>query len=116
MREMILKKQKMEREECISVLSSSEQGVLAYYDEDNCLREEPCYYVYKEGSLQLFTAERIKEKGKASFAAVKEDNVVPEDFTTLYRSVICFGEIVTVGGKPVFNIHHFSGKKAEELL
>ena len=116
MREMILKKLGMEREESVSILSSCKEGVLAYFDEDNTLAEEACSYVFKGDTLELLNEDHLLNEGKASFAVVKENKVIPEDFNVLYKSVICFGEVVLTDDKAVFKIQHLTGKKAEELL
>lgn len=116
MREMILKKQKMEVDESVTILSSSEEGVLAFFDEDKILNERACSYIYEGESLRLFLKEEVTNEGKACFTVVKEDSIVPFEFTSYYRSVICFGEVFRTDEGHFFKIHYMTGKKAEELL
>lgn len=58
----------------------------------------PISYVYYDNKIYFHSAlsghkvDAIIQNNKISFCVVEEDNVVPEEFTTYFRSVIIFGK------------------------
>lgn len=98
-REMRRKKQALPPEECISVLERGTSGVLALLGDGGYPYAVPLSYVFDEGRLYFHCAkaghklDAIQQDGRASFCVVEQDKVVPEEYTTYFRSVIVFGSI-----------------------
>lgn len=96
-REMRRKKQALPDNETIRILETASHGVLAAAGDDGYPYAVPLSFVYSGGRIYFHCAreghklDAIKSCPKVSFCVVSEDNVVPEDYTTYYRSVIAFG-------------------------
>lgn len=97
-REMRRKKQQMSQEETIRVLERGTHGVLAVAGEDGYPYAVPLSYVYKNGKLFFHCAtaghklDAIEKEDKVSFCVVDQDQVMPKEYTTYFRSVIVFGK------------------------
>lgn len=84
---------------CEAILERGTSGVLALSGDDGYPYAVPISYVYADGKLYFHCAktghklDAIRRSGKASFCVIGRDQVVPEEYTTYYRSVIAFGEI-----------------------
>ena len=104
-REMRRKNQQMNNEEGIAVLKRATSGVLAVSGDDGYPYAVPLSYVYNEGKLYFHCAaeghklEAVRRCDKVSFCVIDQDEVVPEKYTTFYRSVIVFGRIRILEGK-----------------
>ena len=98
-REMRRKKQALTPEECEEVLERGSSGVLAVLGDGGYPYAVPLSYVYADGRLFFHCAkaghklDAITREPKASFCVVDQDRVVPEEYTTYFRSVIAFGHI-----------------------
>lgn len=98
-REMRRKKQKLTDAECIEILQKGTSGVLALTGDAHYPYAVPMSYVYDNGKIYFHSAQNghkldaIKRNSKASFCVISQDLVVPEEYTTYFRSVIIFGEI-----------------------
>jgi uncharacterized protein len=96
-REMRRKGQQLSDAETIGILLSCTSGVLAVSGDDDYPYAVPLSFAYREGKLLLHCAyaghkiESITKHNKVSFCVIERDQVVPEEFTTYYRSVIVFG-------------------------
>lgn len=83
----------------ISILENATCGVLAVIGEDGYPYSVPLSYVYDNGKIYFHCARQghkidaIKANPKASFCVIAQDDVIPEKYTTLYRSAIVFGTI-----------------------
>lgn len=101
-REMRRNKQQMSREDSIAVLERGTSGVLAVAGDDGYPYAVPLSYVYAEGKIFFHCAatghkmDAIARCDKASFCVVDQDEVVPEKYTTFFRSVIAFGRVRTI--------------------
>lgn len=57
----------------------------------------PLSYVYCDGKIYFHSAksghkiDAIKNSSKVSFCVIDQDKIVPEEYTTYFRSVIVFG-------------------------
>ena len=97
--EMRRKKQQLSREETETILRRGSHGVLALLGNEGWPYALPISYVYNEGKLYFHCAARghkleaIAREPRASFCVVDADEVIPELFTTAYRSAIAFGRI-----------------------
>lgn len=98
-REMRLKKQQMTPEEAAAVLETGRFGVLAVQGDEGYPYAVPLNYVYEEGKIFFHSAlkghkiDAVLREPKASFCVVGQDQIVPAEYTTYYRSVIAFGEV-----------------------
>ena len=98
-REMRRFKQQLSSDECIAILNKETAGVLALQGDDDYPYAVPLSYVYADNKLYFHGAktghkiDAISRNPKASFCVVSEDNVVPEKYTTYFRSVIAFGKM-----------------------
>ena len=96
--EMRRAKQRLSPEESLAILEKGSSGVLALWDGEEPYAV-PLSYVYHEGKLYFHCAragrklEAARVCPKASFCVVAADNVIPEKYTTAYRSVIVSGRL-----------------------
>ncbi|MCM1286224.1 MAG: pyridoxamine 5'-phosphate oxidase family protein [Acetobacter sp.] len=92
-------KQELSLEETNKILIKGTSGVLALHGDNNYPYAVPLSYVYDNEYIYFHCAldghklDAIKNNDKCSFCVIYEDNVLPEKFTTLFKSVICFGKI-----------------------
>lgn len=98
-REMRRRKQALSRRECDAILSRGISGVLALHGDDGYPYAVPISYVYDGAKLYFHCAksghklDAIRRSPKASFCVIDQDRIVPEEYTTYFRSVIAFGTI-----------------------
>ena len=97
--EMRRKTQQLPQAEAEEILRAGSSGVLALAGNEGYPYALPISYVYHEGRLYFHCAPEghklaaIARCPKASFCVIAQDDVVPELYTTRYRSVIAFGTI-----------------------
>ena len=98
-REMRRKKQLLSSEEAAAILNRGTSGVLALLGDDGYPYAVPISYVYMDGKLYFHSAksghklDAILQEEKASFCVIDQDRIVPEEYTTYFRSAIAFGRI-----------------------
>lgn len=98
-REMRRKKQILPPEDCAAVLERGTNGVLALEGTEGYPYAVPISYVYDGQKIYFHCAktghklEAICRNPKASFCVVDQDHIVPQEYTTYFRSVILFGTI-----------------------
>ena len=101
MREMRRKKQELGREECEKIFENGSFGVLALLSADGPYAV-PLSYVYDGGKFYFHSApegrkiEAVKFCDRASFCVVA-DEVLPEKYTTKYKSAVAFGRVRILG-------------------
>lgn len=101
-REMRRKKQALSLEECEQILYHGTSGVLALAGDDDYPYAVPISYVYDGEKLYFHCAtsghklDAIRRNPKASFCVIGEDRVIPEKYTTYFKSVIVFGILAIV--------------------
>ena len=96
-------KQELPQEESLNILKNSTAGVLAVLGDEDYPYAVPLSFVYHEGKLYFHSAKEghkldaLRRSAKVSFCVVDQDEGVPEEYTTYFRSVIAFGqaEVVT---------------------
>ena len=99
MREMRRSKQALTPEQCGTVLERNTSGVLAVTGDEGYPYAVPLSYVWQDGKLYFHWAvagrklDAVRADSRASFCVIDRDNVVPEEYTTYYRSVIVFGRV-----------------------
>lgn len=97
--EMRRKKQALSPAACDAILQAGTSGVLALSGADGQPYAVPLSYVYHEGKIYFHCAKTghkldlLDQNPKASFCVIGQDQVVPEQYTTYYRSVIVFGTV-----------------------
>jgi len=98
-RDMRRTNQLLPMEEAEQILRNATSGVLALTGDDDYPYAVPMSHLYHEGALYFHSgisghkADAVRRQGKASFCVIAQDDVVPETFSTRYRSVIAFGQI-----------------------
>lgn len=101
-REMKRKRQQLSKDDSLAVLSKGTSGVLALAGDEGYPYAVPMSYVLCEDVLYFHSAlkghkiDAIQKESKASFCVIDMDCVLPERFTTCYRSVIAFGKIAVI--------------------
>ena len=101
-RDMRRKKQSLSEAECLAIFDRGTAGVLALSGDGGYPYAVPLSYV-REGDMIYFHCaqsghklDAVARNDRASFCVVDQDRVVPERYTTHYRSVIAFGRMRTV--------------------
>ena len=98
-REMRRKRQALSRREVLDILRRGTSGVLALSGDAGYPYAVPISYVYDEGKIYFHSAKNghkidaLRHSAKASFCVIDKDEVVPEEYTTYFRSAIAFGKI-----------------------
>lgn len=96
-RPMRRKGQQMTDEACRAALRRGKEGVLAVAGDDGYPYAVPVNYFYDGEKVYLHCAKEghkidaVRRSDKVSFCVIDEDEVVPEEYSTAYRSVILFG-------------------------
>ena len=93
-------RQQLSNEEAVKILKNCTNGTLSLVDADGAPYGVPVSYVYDGGSkIYIHCAvsgrkiDCINADSRCSFCVVAQDNIVPEEFTTYFRSVIVTGRI-----------------------
>ena len=144
-REMRRKRQALPLEQCEEVLRRGTSGVLALSGDEGYPYAVPISYCYDGSRLYFHCAKEghkldaIRREPRASFCVIDQDQVVPEEYTTYFRSVIVFGRVTVLeddGAKRAavekrreyidrewaplcmleMTVDHMTGKEAVELV
>ena len=142
-RPMRRKRQQLSEEECIDILNNATSGTLALLGDGGYPYSLPISFVYAAGKIFFHSAlkghkiDAIRSCDKASFSVIQKDEVKPKEYTTYFRSVICFGHIHILDNDEdkmktvrllgnrynpndeealVAEIQHMTGKEAIELM
>ena len=95
--------QQLSQEESEAVLLRGTAGVLALMGDKAFPYAVPISYVYDGEHIYFHSAteghkiDAIERNPNASFAVIDQDEVIPEKYTTAFRSVIVFGSIRIIG-------------------
>lgn len=98
-RQMRRNKQALSQEESAEILRKGTSGVLSLSGDEGYPYGVPISYVYDGEKLYFHCAraghklDAIRRNGKASFCVIAQDQVIPETYTTHYRSVMVFGTV-----------------------
>lgn len=98
-REMRRKRQLLPEEKAMEILENGTSGVLALLGDEGYPYAVPISYVYCGSKLYFHCAkaghkiDAVRGCEKASFCVIAQDQVVPERYTTYFRSAIAFGRI-----------------------
>lgn len=127
-REMRRIKQQLNNDDSIKVIKNNTYGVLAVLGDYGYPYTIPLNYVYFENKLYLHSAKKghkidaILKNQKVSFCIVDKDDVVPEEYTTYFRSVIIFGKARIITDEKEFRSsiellgNHFNPTATSERL
>lgn len=91
--------QQLSDAEVIEILQSGTNGVLALSGDGGYPYAVPLSYVYSDGCIYFHSAlsghkmDAVLRCDKASFCVVAQDEILPEKYTTAFKSVIAFGRI-----------------------
>jgi len=98
-REMRRKRQALLPEEIQAVLNRGTSGVLALSGDNDYPYAVPISYVYDGEKIYFHCAksghklDAVRRNRKASFCVIDQDRIIPEEYTSYFRSVIVFGQI-----------------------
>ena len=101
-REMRRIRQQITQEECIEILQRATSGVLGLHGDGGYPYTVPVSFIWQEGGTGLgiigfhcaktgHKIDAIRRNNKVSFTVVDRDEVMPQERTTKFRSVIVFG-------------------------
>ncbi|MBT9776892.1 5-nitroimidazole antibiotic resistance protein [Clostridium sp. MCC353] len=96
-RGMRRKNQELSYEDSVCVLNKGTSGILAVAGDGDYPYAVPLSYVYEDSKIFFHSAktghklDAIGRNNKVSFCVIDQDKVVPEEYTTYFRSVIIFG-------------------------
>ena len=102
MQEMRRKNQQLGKDESLEILQIATSGVLSLTGTDGAPYALPLSFVYHENTLYFHCArdgykmDCIRNNPRAAFCVIAQDELLPEKFTTCFRSVIAFGQMETV--------------------
>lgn len=91
-------KQVLSEERALEILSGATSGVLNVMGDDGYPYGVPLSYSLKDNTIYFHSAKKghkidaIQNNNKVSFTVIEQDQIVPEKYTTYYRSVIVFGK------------------------
>jgi len=86
------------------ILESGEYGVLSVFGENGYPYGVPVNYVYMDDSIFFHCAktghklDAIRDESKVSFCVVTDTELIPEDFSTKFKSAIAFGSASIIEG------------------
>ena len=98
-RKMRRSRQELSAEECLAILERGTCGVLAVSGDEGYPYAVPISYVYDNEKIYFHSAvsghkiDALSRNDKVSFCVVDQDRIVPEEYTTCFRSVIAFGKL-----------------------
>lgn len=101
-REMRRKRQMLSAKENAAVLYRGTSGVLALSGDDDYPYAIPISYVYDGENIYFHCAksghklDALQRNAKASFCVIDQDQIIPGEYTSYFRSVIVFGKMQVV--------------------
>ena len=91
-------RQELSENESLEILKRGKVAVMAMAGDDDYPYAVPLNYVYDNGYIYLHSASQghkidaLKKNPKCSLCIIDKDDVIPEKFTSYFRSVIAFGK------------------------
>lgn len=104
-KEMRRKEKQVTLEESIKIIRQGEYGVLSTLSSNGYPYGVPLSYVYTEEGIYFHCAkdglklENIENESKVSFCVIGRVELLPEQFSTRYESVVVFGTACEVFGE-----------------
>ncbi len=90
-------KQEISQQEAQNILERATSGTLAVSGDDGYPYAVPLSFAYSDGKIYFHCAQKghkldaINRNDKVSFCVIAQDEIVPEKYTTYFKSVIAFG-------------------------
>lgn len=97
-REMRRKQQLLPPETTEELLKNGSMGVMSVCGDEGYPYTVPVNYAYAHGVVYIHCAkaghklDAIRQNSKVSFCVIDQDEIVPEELTTYFRSVVAFGQ------------------------
>lgn len=91
-------RQELSENESLEILVNGKVAVLALAGDNDYPYAVPLNYVYDDSyiyfhsALQGHKVDALKRNPKCSLCVIEKDDVIPEKFTSYFRSVIAFGK------------------------
>lgn len=92
---------KLPNEGVLNILEKGEYGIFSTIGTNGYPYGVPVNYVFRDNAIYFHCAtgvglklENLKNSNKVSFCVVGESEIIPNEFTTKYKSVIAFGRAV----------------------
>lgn len=104
-RKMRRSKKEVTRTEAEAILADGEYGVMSVHGENGYPYGIPVNYIYHNNGIYIHCAheghkiDSIARDSKVSFCTVSQTELVPEKFTSKYRSAIIFGKASIIEGE-----------------
>lgn len=98
-REMRLKDQQLGSIKIDEILNSCTSGVMSVNGDRGYPYGVPISYAYMNGKIYFhcsregYKVDLLKSDPKVSFTVIAQDKIIPEEYNTLYLSVIAFGTV-----------------------
>lgn len=108
-RELRRTKQSLPLEEVEAILKRNTSGTLAVLGDEGYPYAVPVSYVYEDYKIYFHCAmtghkiDAIHHCDKVSFCVIDQDDIVPEKFTTFYKSIIAFGRAKVLEGEEKYH-------------
>jgi len=124
MKDMRRKDRKMEKSEALALLLQNTYGILATVDSSGQPYGIPLNYAVVNDFIYFHCApdghklQNIGENHKVCFTVVGRTNVLPEEFSTDYESVVIFGQAsrVTQAEEKMLALQEFVKKYSADFL
>ncbi len=103
-RPMRRSRQQLSLAETEDILIRGSTGVLAVSGDGGCPYAVPVNYLYRDGKIYIHCAreghklDAVTRDSRVCFCVVDRDEVLPEKFTTAYRSAVAFGHVRLLEG------------------
>ena len=100
------KAQQLPADICEEILRRNTAGVLSLSGDDGYPYGVPLSFCYDNGKLIFHCAktghkiDAVRRCSKASFCVIDKDEIIAEEYTTYFRSIIAFGKIRIVEDSP----------------
>lgn len=102
-RDLRRSKQQLNDADCFEILEKGKQCVLAVQGDDGYPYTIPLNYAYyKENTIYFHSAKKghkidaINNNPKVSLCIIDKDDIIPQEYTTYFRSVVAFGKAQVV--------------------
>ena len=96
-RPMRRSKQQLPHEEALAILQEGSTGILALSGDDGYPYLVPLNYLYVEAD-EPEALGKVECDPRASFCVIADDTVLPDKYSTAYKSVIAFGTVRLIEG------------------
>jgi nitroimidazol reductase NimA-like FMN-containing flavoprotein (pyridoxamine 5'-phosphate oxidase superfamily) len=124
-RNMRRKKQILKKEKINEIMKKNTNGILSCTGDEGYPYGVPVSFVYFNDKIYFHSAksghkiDSIKNNSKVSFTVVDKDQIVSEEYTSYFRSVIAFGKARLVEGEEWYEgfkelVEKYSGDQPEE--